>query len=90
MSDNQTSAGASFDIDQYAPEGSVTSVDETERLKLARQVLIVMAIIIAGVFIGWAFAPDNAALKAIFELIKIGALPLITLIVSFYFPNANK
>ncbi|MDT4330676.1 hypothetical protein ACQE3D_00355 [Methylomonas sp. MS20] len=49
-----------------------------------------MAAICIGVFVGYASYPDNKALADIFELIKIGALPLITLIVSFYFPNSAK
>ncbi len=30
----------------------------------------------------------NEALSQAFELVKIGALPLVTLVVSFYFPNS--
>ena len=31
---------------------------------------------------------ENEALNQAFELVKIGALPLVTLVVSFYFPNS--
>lgn len=37
---------------------------------------------------GYALQHDNKALAAMFELVKIGALPLMTLVVSFYFPKA--
>jgi len=66
------------------------SISETDRLKLAKQILLWIGVICIGVFIGFALLPDNKALAAIFELIKIGALPLITLVVSFYFPNKNN
>lgn len=41
-----------------------------------------------GVFVGYAFQPDNKALAAMFELAKTGALPLMTLVISFRSPKA--
>ncbi|WP_426991710.1 hypothetical protein [Methylomonas sp. CM2] len=78
------------DINDAFRSDSQVGLDESDRLKLARQVLMGMAAICIGVFVGYASYPDNKALVDIFELIKIGALPLITLIVSFYFPNSAK
>lgn len=75
------------DINDAFRSDSQVGLDESDRLKLARQVLMGMAAIL---FVGYASYPDNKALADIFELIKIGALPLITLIVSFYFPNSAK
>ena len=66
------------------------SIDENERLRFAKQVLFGMAFICLAVFTAYASFPENKALANIFELVKIGALPLITLVVSFYFPNANR
>ena len=68
---------------------SVVEFNETDILKLGKWVLIWLAIICIGVFIGYGYSPENKALADIFELIKIGALPLVTLIISFYFPNSK-
>jgi len=64
-------------------------VDEGERLRLARQVLLGLGLICSGVFIAYGLEPDNTGLSSIFELVKIGALPLVTLVISFYFPNRS-
>lgn len=37
---------------------------------------------------GYTLQHDNKALAAMFELAKIGVLPLMTLVVSFYFPKS--
>ncbi|HBK4767653.1 TPA: hypothetical protein LLS86_001155 [Serratia liquefaciens] len=50
--------------------------DEMERLRLARQVL-------CGIFV------ISEPIRQVFELLKIGALPLVTLVISFYFPNTS-
>lgn len=44
----------------------------------------------ALVFAAYAVYPDNQALAGIFELVKIGLLPLVTLVVSFYFPKMDR
>jgi hypothetical protein len=41
-------------------------------------------------FIAYAAMPDNPAMVQIFELIKIGAFPLVTLVIAFYFPTRGK
>jgi hypothetical protein len=40
--------------------------------------------------VSYAAAPENKALQQIFELIKIGALPIVTLLITFYFPNGTR
>ncbi|MDK1708314.1 hypothetical protein B1H39_09955 [Serratia marcescens] len=62
--------------------------DEMERLRLARQVLCGIFAVSVGVFAAHAYWDKNEALGQVFELVKIGALPLVTLVVSFYFPNS--
>lgn len=47
-----------------------------------------MGVACVGVFVGYAFQPDNRAFATMFKLFKIGALLLMTLVVSFYFPKA--
>ncbi|AVE52777.1 hypothetical protein ACMFFK_14150 [Serratia marcescens] len=62
--------------------------DEMERLRLARQVLCGIFAASVGVFAAHAYWDKNEALGQTFELVKIGALPLVTLVVSFYFPTS--
>ena len=79
-----------IDLNDVFSKDSQVKIDEGERLKFAKQVLFWIGFICTGVFISYGIWPDNKALSSIFELIKIGALPLITLVISFYFPNSNN
>lgn len=90
MPNQSNGSTGDVDIDDYVPEGSFSTVDETERLKFGKQVLLWLAIICGAVITGYALSPDNKALANIFELVKIGALPLVTLIIGFYFPNSKN
>ncbi len=74
---------------EFSPDSSI-DISGADRLRLVRQVLFYLAIICTGVFIAYGRYPDNTALQAMFELIKIGALPLVTLVISFYFPSATR
>ena len=78
------------DINNVFPQDSKVTIDESDILKFAKQVLCWLGLICSGVFIAYSMYPDNQALTSIFELIKIGALPLVTLVISFYFPNSNN
>jgi hypothetical protein len=78
-----------FNVDDYFQQSSF-QLDEAERLKFGRQILLGLALICIAVFTAYAIYPENQALSNIFELIKIGALPLVTLIIGFYFPNSNN
>lgn len=62
--------------------------DEMERLRLARQVLYGIFVISVGVFVAHAYWDQNESIRQVFELLKIGALPLVTLVISFYFPHS--
>ena len=66
------------------------SISAIERLRFARQILCGLAIICVGVFVAHGSFPDNTGIAQIFELVKIGALPLVTLVISFYFPTASS
>ena len=77
------------DLGQIFQKASKVSIDEGERLHFARQVLLWLAVICVGVFIAHGCYPQNAAVTEIFELVKIGAPPLVTLVISFYFPNSS-
>lgn len=63
--------------------------DEMERLRLARQVLCGIFVISVGVFVAHAYWDQNESIRQVFELLKIGALSLVTLVISFYFPNSH-
>jgi len=81
-----------FDTDMnrvFTDPGGV-NVNALDRLRFAKQVLLGLALICSAVFIAYGLEPDNAGLGHIFELIKIGALPLVTLVISFYFPSSTK
>ncbi|GEM_PF-549396 len=77
-----------ININDAMTPGTIYVVAENDRLKFARQVLTVLCSMIVAVFCAYAYWEKNEAIKQIFEFVKIGALPLITLIISFYFPNS--
>lgn len=63
--------------------------DEMERLRLARQELCGIFVISVGVFTAHAYWDQSEPIRQVFKLLKIGALPLVTLVISFYFPNTS-
>lgn len=69
------------------PDG--VAINEGERLTFAKQVLAGLAIICICVFVAHGWGLKNEGISQVFELVKIGALPLVTLVVSFYFPNSS-
>ncbi len=78
-----------INLESLFPDVRADTIDEGERLRLARQLLLFLGLLTVGIFIAYGRNPDNSALQAIFELFKIGLLPLITLIVSFYFSRMD-
>ena len=74
-----------YDVSTYFSGAPPAVVDEELRLKLAGKILLGIALISGGVFVAYALCPKNEALVQVFELVKIGVLPLATLVVSFYF-----
>lgn len=84
MSDN-------IDINsRFGNDGEAVKISENERMKLGKQVLFFIGLFVLLVCGAYIYQPDNTATSAIFELVKIGALPLVTLIISFYFPNSQN
>jgi hypothetical protein len=81
---NATTRRKDVDLSEFLT-GTVF-LTEGERLRFAKQVLLWLALICIAVFIAHGAYPDNQAIGQIFELVKIGALPLVTLVISFYFP----
>jgi hypothetical protein len=63
---------------------------ESDRLLFARQILLWLVIVTMFSFAAYVLAPDNKGAAQIFELIKVGVLPLVTLVIGFYFPNSRR
>ncbi|WP_437616647.1 hypothetical protein [Erwinia sp. V71] len=71
-------------------KGYTLTLNETDRLLLAKQVLFFIFLFSMAIVVFAAFFPENDLIRQMVDLIKIGVLPLITLIVSFYFPQSLK
>lgn len=80
---------STVDLSTVFPAAEGVRLDEGGRLRFARQVLLGLALICCGVFVAYGLQPDNPGISQIFELVKIGALPLVTLVISFYVPNSS-
>jgi hypothetical protein len=66
------------------------TISEYDRLRLATQILFFLAIACVAVFGTYVWIPENKGIIQIFELFKIGVLPLVTLVITFYFPNGTR
>lgn len=84
MSDDQNINNAN----QVSQRTDISSVDENERLKFAKQVLLGLFVISALVLSGYACFPDNPALADMFEWIKNNMSQLVAMVLCFYF-SAN-
>lgn len=87
MADHDADVAITDVADEISRDIQVTA---GERLRFAKQVLLFLGGGAALVFAAYAVYPDNQALAGIFELVKIGLLPLVTLVVSFYFPKMDR
>ncbi|MYN38362.1 hypothetical protein GTP55_03145 [Duganella sp. FT109W] len=76
-----------FDIFPRSPE---PAINERDRLIFAKQLTAGLALISSAIMAGYACYPDNQALAALIEIIKIGMLPMATLVISFYFTSGTK
>lgn len=73
---------------QQVSAASVVRFHEGHRLQFAKQILLFLFMLCMVVIIGYGLAPENQAWEKMFELVKIGALPLVTLVIGFYFPSS--
>lgn len=64
---------------------SAASVHPSMLLKFAKQFLCWVGVFCAVALTAYVYYPENQALQNIFEVMKVGVLPLITLILTFYF-----
>jgi hypothetical protein len=78
-----------IDIKEMGRQYTLT-INATDRLLFAKQVLFFIFAYSLIIVLLAAFFPDNDLIKQMIDLIKIGVLPLITLIISFYFPQNVK
>lgn len=74
-----------IDLSSIFGNGSAVQLKENDRLRFARQVLMSLLFLCAGIFTAYGLNPESRAMEQMFELVKNGALPLITLVISFYF-----
>lgn len=81
-----------IDLEQELNDQKVDPVALTEgdRLLFARQILMWLVIVTVFSFSAYILAPGNQGAAEVFELIKVGVLPLVTLVIGFYFPNSRK
>lgn len=77
-------------VETVGTEGKGLSPGESDRLSFARQILFFLFLICIFVFGAYFLQPESKAAAAVFELVKVGVLPLVTLVIGFYFPNNNK
>ncbi|NGZ85740.1 hypothetical protein GW587_15960 [Duganella sp. SAP-35] len=85
-----STTSASRPIDGWFDWPASNELPIPQQYNFARQVVLGLAIISSAVMAGYACYPDNKALVALTEMIKIGALPLATLVISFYFSNGTR
>jgi hypothetical protein len=72
------------------PHAREPAINERDRLTFAKQITLGLAVISSAIMAGYACYPDNQALAALIEIIKIGMLPMATLVISFYFTSGTK
>ncbi|MTV37363.1 hypothetical protein [Duganella radicis] len=82
--------GGEEELDVTVLPHNDVDVTERDRLLLTKQILLSLALLASSAMIGYACYPDNSALVQIFELVKIGLFPLVTLVISFYFTSGTK
>ena len=83
-------AGETTRVETVGSKESGIAIAETDRLLLARQILGCLFVAFLLVTAAYIWQPDSKATAAIFELVKIGVLPLVTLVIGFYFPNSSR
>lgn len=77
-------------LDVASERQLASTIDEAERLRFAKQVLLALFLVSLVSFAGYYAWPESRASAAVFELVKVGMLPLVTLVIAFYFPNSRK
>jgi hypothetical protein len=77
-------------LDDIFQRDTSIAINEGDRLIFAKQVTLGLALISSAIMVGYASYPDNQALAALIEIIKIGMLPMATLVISFYFTSSTK
>lgn len=80
---------ADVDIAEVVPD-DVRVITEGDRLRFAKQLLLFVGVMCVLIFAAYVVFPENGALANIFELVRIGLLPLVTLVISFYFPKIDR
>jgi len=76
-----------FSNEIIAASRNPSEIKDTRLFRLAGWMLGCIFVFCACIFYFYASYPDNAALKEMFEFVKVSIMPLVVLIVSFYFKN---
>lgn len=89
MSGGNNDSPKDINIKGVFGESSSVKIDEGDRLKFGKNILIGLFIISLLVISVYMAYPDDKATGEVFEFLKIGVLPLVTLVISFYFPSKS-
>jgi hypothetical protein len=72
----------------------VSEVTGQDLLRFARHILLCLLLLSITVMLMYYFSDrsgvNEVAAKEIFEVIKIGVLPLVSLVIGFYFRKSDK
>lgn len=69
------------------PSAKQPDIAPAVRLRFAKQLLIAFGAVAITTTAAHIYQPDNTALAAVYEDLKIGIFPLLTLVVTFYFTH---
>lgn len=74
--------------------GAISDVTERDLLRFARHVLLALLLLTLFAMLMYYFSgrpgENEVAAKEIFELVKIGVPPLVSLVIGFYFRKLDK
>lgn len=90
MSGANNDSSGDINIKGVFGESASVKIDEGDRLKFGKSILIGLFIISLFVIFAYMKWPDDKATGEVFEFLKIGVLPLVALVISFYFPSKSS
>lgn len=84
----------SINIAERGDAKGVSEVTGQDLLRFARHILICLLVLSFTVMLMYYFSDrqgtNEVAAKEIFEVVKIGVLPLVSLVIGFYFRKTEK
>jgi hypothetical protein len=83
-----------IDISEQGDSKAVSEVTGQDLLRFARHILLCLFALSCAVMLLYYFSDrkgtNEVAAKEIFEVIKVGVLPLVSLVIGFYFRKSEK